>query len=459
MLKLKKLCCPAIYLVMLTLPTPLLAEPDATETISYYTPASNSVWETKNIEPGFYDSPYTISLFNAQHGEDSERLLDQTYTVLGSGFGVLGVFALMPTSVTNWQEQDESLANKWLDHVKQSPVWDRDDLYLNVLGHGYFGGVYYQSARKSGYRQWDSFIYSFMMSTFYWEYGMEAFAETPSIQDLILTPILGWAYGEWAFKTEQDIYRSDGKLFGSTLLGDSALFLLDPVDTIGRNVNYLLGRDILKAGTGYFTYQQGKAGYGEQVENQVGLQIHYSYGIDDSHASAGISNKRNKHSTFTTRTVDPVTTGIIGFSAGAIYVNPNRKWGLRSGYGQQWSLGLYFTNNISTRLNYSTAQLKDKVSNESVKYENYGLDTQYYFNHNQGLRPFITSGFGETMYQESVDSKTFQINAGLGLHYKLNNKWSVQSDWRFVYTPELNTDENQFSTSLLYRFSEGEVSR
>ncbi|MGB5446971.1 MAG: DUF3943 domain-containing protein, partial [Psychromonas sp.] len=270
----------SIYLLIAILPAPLLAEPDSAETVPYYTKASNSVWETKDIDPSFYDSPYTISLFNAQHGEDSKRLADQTYTVLGTGFGVLGVLALMPTSVTNWQDQDESLANKWLGHVKEGPVWDRDEWYLNIVGHGYFGGVYYQAARKSGYRQWDSFIYSFMMSAFYWEYGMEAFAEVPSIQDLIVTPVLGWVYGEWAFHSEQDIRLNGGTVLGSQWLGNSALFLLDPVDSIGRNVNNLFGRDILKAGTGYLTYRQEPIGYGGQVENQIGLQIHYTYGND-----------------------------------------------------------------------------------------------------------------------------------------------------------------------------------
>ncbi|MGB5446519.1 MAG: outer membrane beta-barrel protein, partial [Psychromonas sp.] len=221
----------------------------------------------------------------------------------------------------------------------------------------------------------------------------------------------------------------------------------------------LFGRDILKAGTGYLTYRQEPIGYGGQVENQIGLQIHYTYGNDDSPALAGISNKRKQQTAYKTRTVDPVTTGIIGFSAGAIYVQPDNDWGLRGGYGEQWSLGLYFTKSVSTRLNYSTAQLTDKATGESVKYENYGLDTQYYFNHNRQLRPFITGGFGETIYDESDDSKTFQINAGLGLHYTINSNWAVQTDWRHVYTPELKTAENQFSSSLLYRFSTGETSR
>ena len=111
--------------------------------------------------------------------------------------GVAGVLALMPESITNWEKDDVQLMNKWWDNVQSGPVWDRDDHVINYIGHPYFGGVYYQAARKSGYRQWDAFMYSTLMSTFYWEYGIEAFAEVPSIQDLVVTPTLGWVYGEW----------------------------------------------------------------------------------------------------------------------------------------------------------------------------------------------------------------------------------------------------------------------
>ena len=69
-----------------------------------------------------------------------------------------------------------------------------------------------------------------MMSTFYWEYGIEAFAEVPSMQDLVITPVLGWAYGEWAYQKEMAIRSSGGTVWGSETLGDVSLFFLDPID-------------------------------------------------------------------------------------------------------------------------------------------------------------------------------------------------------------------------------------
>ena len=163
--------------------------------------ATNSRFENLTPSADFYQSPYQISIFSSPNGEDSDRLWSQTNSIFAYGFGVIGLIALLPEDISNW-DKEQGIFNKWSDNVKSGPVWDRDTGMLNLIGHPYFGGVYYQVARKSGYRQWDAFMYATIMSTFYWEYGIEAFAEVPSIQDLVITPVLGWAYGEWAFNTE-----------------------------------------------------------------------------------------------------------------------------------------------------------------------------------------------------------------------------------------------------------------
>lgn len=455
-----KLVKTAIYLCLFAIPNSLYAEKNSSDNNIYQKKPTNSAWEEKEVDANFYDNPYKISLFNAQNNEDSARLASQTKSIFGYGFGVIGMLLLMPESVTNWDDsnRDESLRSRWLYNVKAGPVWDRDEWYINLVGHGYFGGVYYQTARKSGYRQWDAFMYSFLMSTFYWEYGIEAFAEVPSIQDLVITPVIGWVYGEWAYNTEKGIWANGGTVLGSEGLGNTALFFLDPVDSLGRNFNAIFGKDIIKAGTGHFTYDQVKSPYGESIENQVGFTITYTYGSDDSKALSGISGKRNHLSQHKNHTIDPVDTGIIGFSLGSVNVNPDSSWGLTNNYGYQWSLGLYFTKNFSTRLNYSTANLKNKQTDQTVKYENYGLDVQYYASTDNKLRPFVTVGIGETMFDESIDAKTFQVNGGLGLHYQFHKKWAVQTDWRHYYSTNTSTNEDQISTSLIYRFGKGEWS-
>ena len=178
---------------------------------------------------------YQLTLFDPCSDEDAGRLWRQTKIMMVAGFGVVGVIALLPEDVSGWEKgtwERGDLAEKWVENVKAGPVWDEDVWYINYIGHPYFGGVYYQSARKSGYNQWNSFVYSALMSTFYWEYGLEAFAEVPSIQDLFVTPIGGWVYGEWAHQKEKEIRRNGNKALGSQFWGSVALFFLDPVGSI-----------------------------------------------------------------------------------------------------------------------------------------------------------------------------------------------------------------------------------
>lgn len=212
-------------------------------------------WPDGALPSNLQDNPFRVSLFDPQNGEDKERLWSQTKLMFGLGVGVAGFIAMLPPEISNWDRSDDRLLKKWWDNVREGPVWDRDVWYINYIGHPYFGGVYYQVARKSGYRQWDSFMYSVMMSTFYWEYGLEAFAEVPSIQDLVVTPVGGWLWGEWSYQKEKEIRKRGGTVYGSHFWGDIALFLLDPVDSIGVGINKMMGKEVVKAGTAWVSTQ------------------------------------------------------------------------------------------------------------------------------------------------------------------------------------------------------------
>lgn len=219
---------------------------------SAYTPGNTtSTWNDDMLPLAIKENPYKVSLFDPQNGEDKERLWSQTKLMFGLGLGVAGVISLLPSEISNWEKSDEGPMEKWWNNVRSGPTWDNDSWYLNYIGHPYFGGVYYQVARKSGYRQWDSFMYTVLMSTFYWEYGLESFAEVPSIQDLVVTPIGGWLWGEWAYNKEIAIRNNGGTVFGSQSWGSVSLFFLDPVDSIGVGINKLMGREFVKAGTAW----------------------------------------------------------------------------------------------------------------------------------------------------------------------------------------------------------------
>ncbi len=149
--------------------------------------------------------------------------MGQTYTILGLSVATVGLMTLLPESITKWDEEDRDmskLGSKWKDNVSSGPVWDRDEHFLNYVMHPYFGGVYYTAARHAGYNEFESFLYSATMSTFFWEYGVEAFAEIPSWQDLFITPFFGAVVGEMMLTAEQDIVANGGEVMGSETVGD-----------------------------------------------------------------------------------------------------------------------------------------------------------------------------------------------------------------------------------------------
>jgi hypothetical protein len=224
---------------------------------------------------------FDISLFDPQHDEDGERLWSQTKLVAVMGLGVAGVLAVMPESVTGWSDDSsiDELPQRWWDNVRSGPVWDDDDWQLNFIGHPYFGGVYYQVARKSGFSQWDSFVYSALMSAFYWEYGVEAFAEVPSIQDLIVTPIGGWLYGEWAYNTEKAILAQGGTVMNSRILGSISLFLLDPIENIGNGINSVFGKELVQTSSIFLTVGRAPLGSGsaDRSGDYLGFQMHIRF--------------------------------------------------------------------------------------------------------------------------------------------------------------------------------------
>jgi hypothetical protein len=419
------------------------------EEIATYYPDKYPVTRWENLTPSedFYSSPYQVSLFSADNGEDGARLWSQTKSIFAYGFGVIGVIALLPEDISNW-DKEEGIFNKWSTNVSDGPVWDRDNGPLNLIGHPYFGGVYYQVARKSGYRQWDAFIYSAMMSTFYWEYGIESFAEVPSIQDLVITPVLGWAYGEWAFNTEMDIREDGDTVWGSSILGTTALILLDPVDSLSVGVNNIFGKEVIKAGTGYVGFKDVVIGPNGETENQIQLNISLQLGDGGSYSQSQKYKKRRKS--------DPVDTGVIGLSYGVGQVILDDYWQVENDIVGEYSLGLYFTKSFSSRLSYSKNKFDSVITGNEIAYENYTLDSQYYFNTDSNLRPYITAGFGETMWFKDYDYKTFQVNAGTGIHYKISNNFALQLDWRHYHSTSKDTGDNIVATRLIYFLGNGQ---
>ena len=415
-----------------------------------YSKITNHVWSDLEVDETFYDDPFQISLFNEQHGENPERLWSQTKTIFFLGLGVAGAISLLPEEISGWHPSDEKAIDQWKHNLSEGPYWDRDRPYINYIGHPYSGGIYYQIARKSGYRQWDSFLYAAMMSTFYWEFGVEAFAEVPSVQDLVVTPVGGWLVGEWLFQQEKDIRLHGGTALGSEFWGDIALFFLDPVDSIGRGINNLFDKQIIQAGTGYVSLHQNYLP-GGQKENLVKLNFNYEYGANTRYVSSFETANKNSRE-------DPINTSIVGVSTGLGYGSFDSDWEIENKAFVAASFGLYFTPEFSATLSYLTTHLNPIGSDEEFTWENYNISGQYYFNTDQNLRPYVVAGIGEMLKDEDNNTKTFQTHAGAGLYYKISPKWAWQTDLRLWYSSRHGTIEKTINSQLIYRFGKGETS-
>jgi len=127
-------------------------------------------------------------------------------------FGIT-VLMLSPKEVTGWSP--DWTQDAWRN-VKRSlsapPVWDDDDWQLNYIGHPVAGSYYYNSLRSQHASIFHSFLFATAQSCI-WEYFIEATAEKPSIQDLIVTPIVGSILGESVHKLTMNMRRNGFNFF------------------------------------------------------------------------------------------------------------------------------------------------------------------------------------------------------------------------------------------------------
>ena len=145
------------------------------------------------------------------------------------GIALLGVIYLLPEDVSKWDTDDTGFDHLW-DNWKENVTsweWDKDEAWINYIGHPYFGSAYFIYARHYGYSRMESLCYSFTMSAIY-EILLEAWAEPVSIQDMIFTPLLGWGLAELLLPIEYNIKQNDGKVLNSKTMGSISLFLIDP---------------------------------------------------------------------------------------------------------------------------------------------------------------------------------------------------------------------------------------
>lgn len=114
------------------------------------------------------------------------------------GFNTLSSALLiaMPENTTKWDKA--AVANMRPQYKRtftKAPVIDGDLWYVNYIGHPYEGACYYNALRSQGATWWQSGLFSIGHSLL-WEYIAEGGMEQPSMQDMLVTPLVGSLLGE-----------------------------------------------------------------------------------------------------------------------------------------------------------------------------------------------------------------------------------------------------------------------
>ena len=166
---------------------------------------------------------------------DPRRLVYNTGLCFGASLLDFAFLWSLPENSTQWDKdkiRKEGLIKQWSNNLDAGPVWDEDGFFFNWITHPWAGAVYYMNARGSGFKRWESFVYSTLMSTLFWEFGVESFIEIPSWQDLIVTPIIGSFIGEVFFIWKGKIIRNERNVLNSYILGRITLFVMDPFNEL-----------------------------------------------------------------------------------------------------------------------------------------------------------------------------------------------------------------------------------
>lgn len=181
-------------------------------------------------------SIYAFPMSHFTRHEDWHRMWVNTAVLSGAFVGTLLVLECLPAEATDWNKKEFTtvpMFRRWYNHViKGGPVWDHDLPIINFFLHPYSGAAYFMSARSCGFNFWGSLLYSALISTVEWEFGIEAFMERPSYNDLILTPVIGSIIGEGFYMAKHHIVNNGYRLLGSPVVGNIVAFLIDPVNEV-----------------------------------------------------------------------------------------------------------------------------------------------------------------------------------------------------------------------------------
>lgn len=216
-----------------------LANPDSVsavtlESLYRYVPGDRINKKGKKEIETIYAYPEGASL-SFQH-PDWHRMWINTAVLTGAFVSSLAVLECLPEDATSWNRaelREVPVPKRWYEHVFQDGFeWDSDKPIFNLVLHPYAGAAYFMAARGCGFSFWGSLLYCTCISNIGWELGIEGVNERPSIQDLVITPLVGSAIGEGFYRLKRYLVENDYHLFGSPVTGNIVAFLIDPVNEV-----------------------------------------------------------------------------------------------------------------------------------------------------------------------------------------------------------------------------------
>ncbi len=185
------------------------------------------------VTPSVYTFPYS---WRSTCRPNWHRMWINTAVLTGAFVSALFVLELLPEDATAWNRREiasKPFYKRWANNIFHlDPEIDHDNLIFNYVLHPYAGAAYFMSARSCGFNFFQSMLYSALISTVGWEFGIEACMERPSYQDVIITPMVGSLFGELFYHAKRNIVSHDYTLCGSRLLGNIVVFLVDPVNEV-----------------------------------------------------------------------------------------------------------------------------------------------------------------------------------------------------------------------------------
>lgn len=200
-------------------------------------PALPAITELPGKRSHSWVSPYALPYStHATSKPNWHRMWINTAVLSGAFVGTLLVLECLPEDATSWNRatlQQTPMFERWYKNIfVHNPEIDHDKFIFNYILHPYAGAAYFMSARSCGFSFWGSMLYSFTISTVGWEFGIEAFMERPSYQDIFITPAVGSVLGELMYRGKRAIIERDYDVAGSRFLGHTLCFFLDPVNEV-----------------------------------------------------------------------------------------------------------------------------------------------------------------------------------------------------------------------------------